>query len=396
MSFEFPTLNVDRAVLNHVVQRVLQRDDLELLEWDVHPLYGGLGLAVGAALLYRISGVAQTGDGALPWSLVLKILRSPTGELSSLNHPDQRHPTYWKREYFVYSSELLDQLPHGLAAPRCYAIDDLGDSVWLWLEELFDEFGPTWPLSRYGTAARHIARLSGGHLSREFLITKPWLSNGLLRVRGNDAAFFWSNYDRWRDHPRFQVVWPGDLGRRIYHVWQSRDLILNALDRLPHVLCHTDYDRRNIFARRSMTGDSETVVVDWAFLGRGAIGEELAALVGTSVAWNMGPTSRDLPELSEVCFQGFLLGLRDSGWEGDERLVRQGYTAAIALRFGIFSGFVHTITPIEESMRIKVEQAFGASVDELLQRFASMQPFVLSMADEALKTYATGSSRAGI
>jgi hypothetical protein len=42
----------------------------------------------------------------------------------------------------------------------------------------------------------------------------------------------------------------------------------------------------------------------------------------------------DLDELEDVVLAGYVEGLADAGWRGDERLVRLGYTAGIAMRWG--------------------------------------------------------------
>jgi hypothetical protein len=375
---------IDRAMLTPVVRQALHSDGAVVDQWEVKPISGGLGVAVGAAMLFRISGVAYEDHVERPWSLILKVLRSPSGQSTAYNHSDPGHPTYWKREAIIYRGDFLDRLPPGLSAPSCFDVGEQPERIWLWLEEIYDEVGAVWPLAEYGAAARHIARFNGAYLNGQPLSAEPWMSNGVLRIREASATPFWNAFVVWRDHPRFQLVWPGDMTNRIRRLWEERNRILEALDQLPQVLCHADFDRRNLFARRTHDGQPETVAIDWAFLGCGAIGEDIASLVMSSVLWNMGPLPADLPELSRICYEGYLEGLIDAGWEGDERLARQGYTSALALRFGPFAGAINAIRAEEDAMRVRVEEAFGASFDVLLERFAAVQPFVLDMGDEAL------------
>ena len=46
----------------------------------------------------------------------------------------------------------------------------------------------------------------------------------------------------------------------------------------------------------------------------------------------MGIAPRDL---DAACFAGYVTGLREAGWAGDERVVRLGFTAAAALRYSV-------------------------------------------------------------
>jgi hypothetical protein len=373
---------LDGGWLTPVVRRVLRSDGAVVRAWDVNPLAGGLGVAVGAGVPYRVAGTARERGVERPWSLVVKVLRPPSGESTHFNHPDPGHPSYWKREALVYGSGVLDGLPRGLTAPECFAIVEDADGVWLWLEEVVDAIGPRWPLATFGDAARHLGRFNGAYLAGRPLPVDPWLSAGLLRPRGERSIPFWDEFPAWRDHPQFRRVWPGTMADRVFRLWEEREHLLAALERLPLVLCHADGGRRNLFARRGGDGGPETVAIDWAFLGRGAVGEECAPLVMASILLGEGLEPDDVPALSRACYAGYLAGLRDAGWAGDERLVRLGYAAATALRFGPFSGFVDLIGA-DDALLASEEPVTGAPFDAVLDRFAALQPFVLALADEA-------------
>jgi hypothetical protein len=258
------------------------------------------------------------------------------------------------------------------------------DGVWLWLEEVVDAIGPRWPPAAHGVAARHLGRFNGAYLDGRPLPGDPWLSTGVLRPRGERCVPVWDRFAEWRDRPRVRHVWPGAMTDRVHRLWEEREVVLAALDRLPQVLCHADARRDNLFARRGGDGAPETVAIDWAFLGRGAVGEEVAPLVMASVLWGSGPEPADLPALSRTCYAGYLAGLRDAGWAGDERLVRLGYTATVALRFGPFLGLVDALGADDAAHPPgSMEPVAGTTLDALLDRFAAMQPFVLDLADEA-------------
>ena len=76
------------------------------------------------------------------------------------------------------------------------------------------------------------------------------------------------------------------------------------------------------------------MAVDWAYAGHGAVGEELVPLVVGSLFFfeAVGIAPRDL---DAACFAGYVAGLREAGWAGDERLVRLGFTADAALRYTV-------------------------------------------------------------
>ena len=109
-----------------------------------------------------------------PWSLVLKVLGPAAGP------DDPTHIDYWKRELLLYSSGLLDDLPAGLCAPRCYGCDEPMDGVvWLWLEHVRGGQGP-------GVAAR--ARWGARGATLGAIQTAPTLSGGRFRAHPGSAG----------------------------------------------------------------------------------------------------------------------------------------------------------------------------------------------------------------
>jgi hypothetical protein len=68
-------------------------------------------------------------------------------------------------------------------------------------------------------------------------------------------------------------------------------------------------------------------LLDWAFVGSGAIGEDIGNLI-PDAAFDHFISSSRLVELDEAVCEAFLRGLRDAGWSGDERIVRLGVLAS--------------------------------------------------------------------
>ncbi len=183
-------------------------------------------------------------------------------------------------------------------------------------------------------------------------------------------------------HPLVRRWFPGDASDRFFRVWAERDLFLDALDRLPQTLCHRDLFRRNLFARRTVGGEDQSIAIDWAFAGRGAIGEELVPLILGSIGFFEVELDR-AQTLEEVVLEGYLEGLHDAGWQGDPRQVRLGYAAAGSLRyrFGEIGRFL--AMTLDENAHVVAQQVFGRSAEEVLDHAARVRCFSDSLPDEA-------------
>jgi hypothetical protein len=312
----------------------------------------------------------------VPWSLILKTLY-PAEENSDVSAWN-----YYKREADAYQSGWLEDLPGGLAAPRHFGVIEHPDGTcWLWLEEVKDEIGSRWPLEHYNLVARHLGQFNATYLVERHPPSWPWLSSGWLRRYIALSSPTIPLIRNSLDHPLVRRWLPGDASDRLFRLWEERDLYLDALDRLPQALCHLDVFRRNLFTRKTAAGDDQTVVIDWAFVGRGAIGEELAPLVFASTTF-FEIDQVQVQELEGIVFEGYLEGLSDAGWRGDPRQVHLGYTAA-SLRYRIGDlGRIMSIT-LDESQHSWVEQALGHSIEEIEDNFAQNGILIDSLAEEA-------------
>jgi hypothetical protein len=116
-------------------------------------------------------------------------------------------------------------------------------------------------------------------------------------------------------------------------------------------------------------------------VGQGAIGEEIANLVFTSLAFSEVDLTQ-AQAIEDIVFEGYLEGLRDAGWRGDPQQVRLGYTAGnIRLRLGELDRVMDFL--LDESQHPFAEQAFGRSIEEIEDHFAQVNCFVDSRIDEA-------------
>lgn len=380
-----PTLdNLDAPILTPLVRASLDSNTVEVKSWQVTPILQGRASPAG---VYRIAGTACEQDRQVNWSMILKVVESSATSVHAGNNAsdDPTHTFYWKRELLLYQSGLFAQLPSGLTTPRCYQIDDLPNEGRIWMEDVQEVIGPSWPLEHYGQVARHFGRLGGLYLAQRPLPTWPWLIKDdlLRRVQGSAWPAFWQHYPTLRQASALvQRGWRDELARAFQRIWEDRELFLQALAHLPHTLQHSDAGRKNLFARRGATGAFETVAVDWGSTSIGVIGEELAAIVGQPIYWFNGVRPEQAWELDQIAFAGYLQGLRDSDWQGDATLARLGYTLAFTLRTG-FGIFIMEWAGQDEKLGRWIEEAMGHSLEELADTFRVLRAYIVDCAEEA-------------
>ena len=125
----------------------------------------------------------------------------------------------------------------------------------------------------------------------------------------------------------------------------------------------------------------QIVAVDWALCGVGALGGDLYSLVGSSAVMLEWPPA-ELDALEEAVFAASIDGLGAGGWDGDPRLARLGYTAWLALHWGMAmpAGAAFWLA---EPMAPRVVRQFGQPVAELASAWAAIGDFALTRGDEA-------------
>jgi hypothetical protein len=320
--------SIDSAMLTPLVRQALGSKTVEVAGWKIQEVHAGWSYgSAGDSFIHRVSGHARDRGEAVAWSLILKVLSPPAdrGQPADFN--------YWRREADAYASGFLDDLPGGLATPRCFGVEDQpGGDCWIWMEDVADRFrsaddiGPKWPLEHYGVVARHLGQFNGAYLTGQPPPSHPWLSRGWTRHEITREAPAIAMLQESLGHPLVRRAYPPDVIEPILRAWAAREQFLHALDRLPQTLCHFDIFRANIFARRSSNGRWQTVAIDWALVGSGPIGRDICDLP------HRGLDSTKARKVDPIVFEGYVDGLRDAGWQGDPREVRFGQTARYAMR----------------------------------------------------------------
>lgn len=341
--------------------------------WEATPLLGGINAYNAARSLFLLHGTAQVGADERPWRIILKGF-APVAE-----RDDPAQFDYWRREWLLYGSGLLDALPGDLHAPRCYGTDEREDgTAWLWLEYIEEEGDAAWSPDRWALAARHLGRCNGTYRG-DRLPAVPWLGGGRLRAVLERHQPLIARIAAAPGDPATRQWWPQPVVDAILRLWEERDMLCTALERLPQAFAHGDAIRRNLLARRGADGSEQTVAIDWEFAGGYALGEEVGQTISVASAfYDVDPT--DLPALDEAIFSSYLTGLRDAGWRGDPHTVRFAYAAHAALR-NAFNA-VGTSVP-GEAGRAAALQNYDHTWDALAARRAAIRPFLLARADEA-------------
>jgi hypothetical protein len=145
-------------------------------------------------------------------------------------------------------------------------------------------------------------------------------------------------------------------------------------------LCHHEAARANLIARQHADGEDETVAIDWETVGPGALGAEIATLVfGTLRRLEVPVTEAD--RLEVLVHIGYLRGLEDAGWRGDDNLVLLGYLLAICLRWSFMTGLVNSVVDSSAQARLVAER--GQPMDELLTQYVPLTTFLLDRCDHA-------------
>jgi hypothetical protein len=259
---------------------------------------------------------------------ILKVLTSArTAETEAWASTDlPSHWNYWRREALFYQSELPSMLADaGLGAPRMLGLfERSAGEVALWLEDVQGKRGDVWELEDHRAAAQALGRAHGVALQSHHLAELPWLSRRFLRGY-SDKSVPWSLLEDdavWR-HPLVAEC----LGDRVRSAGRQlvaeRGWLLTLMEELPRTLCHLDFWPMNLIRRPN----GEVVALDWAFVGEGAIGEDLGNHVPDS-AFDLFTPADQLPALDRATFRAFVTGAREAGWEGDEQVARLGVCAS--------------------------------------------------------------------
>ena len=221
---------------------------------------------------------------------------------------------------------MLAEMPSdSFVPPRVYALEEREDACWIWMEDIEDGKG-AWSLEDFADVAERLGRFNGVWLAQAPQLAVPWLSRSWHAALLPGLSDRLNRLDQALAHPLARLTLPLDAKAEIESIWRHRNHFAAALRGLPRTFCHYDAFRRNILFR-----EDDAVMLDWALAGIGAIGEDLVSLVAVSLHYE-GYTPGYAAELDAVAFNSYMRGLRQSGWRGEDKLARIGYTCGMTLR----------------------------------------------------------------
>lgn len=366
---------VDRATLTTVVRVATGQPHLDLGPWQTTLLS-----SQGRRSVWRFTGVGRDGAAEQPWSLILKEVRAP--ERADAHDTDVRDWAYWPRESLLYEAGIPQALAGPLRAPRCFGTMRPATNLrWIWLEELQDRYGGTWPLERYALAAHHLGACNAAYLVGRPLPTAPWLTADGLRSRSASAI---AGLDRLRtpalwEHPLLRQSFPRPVLGDLERLSAERERLLAAAARLPQTFCHLDAWHGNMAALVDASGDDVTVLFDWELAGYGALGVEISNLVWSSLL-EFKLASSDVERLEAQVVAGYMQGLASAGWKADPRQVRCAYLISSVLLFGLVPEAVdHALS---EDQHAALERHYGWPLERIVRQAAEVTYLLLGRADE--------------
>lgn len=232
---------------------------------------------------------------------------------------DEQHWNLWDRERRAYESGVVDAYATaGLRSPRLCAVNQRSDgAVELLFEDVGGRTGSALKLEDHRRIAHRLGRAQGLIATdpRDFAWSRaPWLSRQWLRKYASsrlDGAAVYGDERLWA-HP---VVVAGfgagrhELRRRFGELYDSATKWFDLLDALPRTLCHLDLWPNNAIAAT----DGTDVLIDWAFVGWGAVGEDPGNWVADTI-FDHCMEPEDLQRLEATVWDAYRAGLVDSRW----------------------------------------------------------------------------------
>lgn len=286
-------------------------------------------------------------------SRILKVLKPPRGEPPAgsawLTSQTPTHFNYWRREVWAYETGFADTVYRdaGIRAPKLEALKAREDGdVELWLEDVAGPSGFAFPIARLGRFGYELGVAQARWAGRVPPVDElPWLSRGWLRQYltigpGNNVRI---RPEDWDDP--VARVWPAEVRARLRELWDRRMTALDRAESLPRTLCHLDCWPANLVEDRAGT----SVLLDWAFVGEGAIGEDPANLIIDSVTDGLMDAAL-LPEIAEAVASGYIGGLAAGGYRAAPDDVRRAIATCAVAKYS-WLGAHAVATAIRGSLR---------------------------------------------
>ncbi|NGN65397.1 aminoglycoside phosphotransferase [Streptomyces sp. A7024] len=311
---------------------------------------------------------------------VLKVCTPGDGGATGWATSDEpRHWNHWRREVLAYQSGLAESAfaDGGVTAPRLRDLETRADgSVALWLEDVAGLAGTGWTVAQLGDFARRLgagqARWAADGLPPHAWLSRRWLRQYVRYIGAKDVP---EQLD-W-DHPVAAAAWPEELRGGLRRLWEKREYLFAAAEAAPRTLCHLDVWPMNLIA----AADGRSVLLDWAFVGDGAVGEDAANLIVDSVSDGLIDAGL-LPGIHEAVLEGYLAGLREAGSRVPEGEVRRAVAASGAAKYAWLAPMM--LARLAAGVPVgSASYDAGGGAEEVLRRRRGMCELLVRWADAA-------------
>jgi hypothetical protein len=242
---------------------------------------------------------------------------------------DPRHWNSWRREELALTSqELVGSLRGtGLRTAGVVQVEPADDGTTLWLR---DEAGATagqLGLDDHRRVARGLGRWQGGWTTSGHPLP-GWTSHGFLRRYSGVHEVPWQllDDDAW-SAPLVRATLPTGLRAGWLRLVERRERLLELVEGCPRTWCHLDVWPANVVVPPPEHRHPDVVLLDLAFTGDGALGEDPGNWVPDTFLDLLRPVD-ELDDVERAVQEEYLQGLAETGWTGDERLVRLAMTAS--------------------------------------------------------------------
>ncbi|MDP9480345.1 MAG: phosphotransferase [Actinomycetota bacterium] len=358
---------IDARTLTRVARRALGMEKVELIGWCCRSLWEPrIASTLG---VYQITAEVTERESSSVCALVLKVLAAAGAGVLP-------------REAELYDSGVLASLQGGLVAPECFGVTELpGGGVAVWLEHVEDDSGPGWPLEQFGRVASHLGYLaisSAEPAASAARSVPPRNLCALHQLCEQNLA----QLEESQSHPLVRRAYPPSLTAGFRRLWEEGAAVLEAVARVPYLVCHGDAQRRNLFSRQDADGHERTVAIDWANFSTAPVAMDIATLVHYALVY-FDVDAEDALELDRRVFQGYLEGLRSAGWSGGAGMARFAYAAQMSLGLGLLEIRPVLRTALDEGRHAWAEGFYGRPLGQILDRRAAVGRFLLDLGREA-------------
>jgi hypothetical protein len=380
---------VDTATVEPLVRRALGKPGIRVISVDTRPVeYPNVSPA--ARRLLNVSGTARDDDGTLDWSLILKAYRHPADPDPGYDDPTDYD--YWQREPLFFESSLATDLPAGLRSVASYGVDRRSaGEVWLWLEKLADDHPGGWPSAGFELAARHLGQFGGAYAAGrplpsaswlasttsvqvQYSIARPSIREPVLRALESPPA----------GRPGARVPFGRERDRvALRETFLRQDALLETLERVPPTLCHNDTMAANLFARATPDGGSETVAIDWALVGIGPLGGDIAQLVAGSACFFRAPVD-DLDQLDRRTFDAYLDGIASTRAPVSRPDIRRACLVTILCQWSAVVAF-HLVRALDPTAEDWIIEFWHRPARDVVDQFVPLLAFLSRRARETIQ-----------